>query len=381
MTETTSTETVQATETTTETAPAKNDTGMVGVQPDRELGTEASEDTPSESLDAPLFDEVAPSEAELMGEEPEKEETKPAPEEKVAEGDKKVTDKKPEGEKPEGEAVAEEKEGEDKKEEPEAKDEKPPAGYVPHAALHEARMEKQELARELNALKQEVADLKATKEEVAEDSFKVLSDEEFEELVEEDPVEAIKYERKLDKYREAQKSKENERDVAKKQQEKDQQVITESLERMTKAVPGLYEEGSSVNKDLATFAIKNGFDPDLLGLMTTPSTFIATPNGDIKPLGNGAAGLVEMIYKFYTAAKTNSPETLRAQAEANAEKKLRETITAELMKKFKTQKGTDFKSIGDVPGASGETPEITGGFTEAQYVNMTPQQRDKLLGA
>lgn len=357
-------------------------TGMIAPQPDREIeATDTSQDTPMSELAKPLFDETAPSEAELGGEEGEPEEAtgEPSGTEESAAASQPTDEKKPE-EEASKEGPVEEASG-DKPEE--KKPEKPPAGYVPHAALHEQRMLRQELSQEVAELRQELADIKGKDLKPDKDAFKVLSDEEFDELAEEDPAEAVKYERQLNKHLREQEAIDAKNKASEDQYRQDQAIINQSIERMEKAVPGLYEEGSPVNQELGQFAIENGFDPDFLGAMTSPSTLILPPKAkNAVLLGDGAAGLVSMIYKLRSAIKVNDPEALRAQIKTEIEKELTETITKQLMAKFKSQTGMEFKSIGDVPGASDEIPSASGGFTtEAQYANMSQTQRDKLLGA
>lgn len=350
-------------------------TGMIGVQPDGEIeATDTSQDIPMESFETPLFDEVAPTEAELSGEEvSSKEEGKPSGTEEPA-ATSQPTDEKPES-KEEPESSPPEKPQDEKPPE----DGKPPAGYVPHAALHETRMLNQELRQGLADLRQELADIKTKGESPSEEAFKVLSDKEFDDFAEDDPVEAVKYQRQLDKHLREQDAEKTKQKAGESQYHQDQAIISQSLERMQKAVPGLHEEGNPVNQQLSNFAIENGFDPDYLTAMTAPGTLIL-PTGakNAVLLGDGAAGLVEMIHKVHSALKANNSDVLRAEIE----KELIPKITEQLMKKFKSPTGNlEFKSIGEVPGASDEIPSTSGGITEAQYANMSLQDREKLLGA
>ena len=372
------------------------DSGMVGVQADREIA-QPDDELSAETVGAKsLFGEVAPTEAELTGlEEGESSETKEAKaepgtkEEKAAEsqpkGDKKAepakTDKKAEDAKAlEAKAEADAKAEAEKK--PEPKDVKPPEGYVPHAALHEERIKRQELADELRGLQEKVSKME---QEPEEEAFKILSDEEFDELAEEDPVEAVKYERALNKHLREQEAKKVEADARQKRHGQDNLVVKQSFERMEKAVPGIHEEGNTINQDLSQFAIDNGFEPDFLQAMTAPGTLILPPGAKSAVLlGNGAAGLVEMIAKLRGVSETSDPAKIRAEVKTEVEKELRESITKELITKFKQGSiGSEaFESIGDVPGASGDAPVLfSGNLDEKRYANMTPKERERALGA
>lgn len=361
----------------------EEDTGMVGVQADREMAAvDTSQDTPVEAIETPLFDEVAPSAEDLGFVDEEGALLEEEQEEPVEEGESEEA--KADEETPAEEVSEEETPAEEKSEAEEAKSDKPPPGYVPHAALHEERMLRQKLTEEVGGLREELSALKAKVETPEEDSFKILSDQEFDELAEDDPAEAVKYERRLNKYLREEAAKESKSKDEQDQYYKDQALINQSFKRMEAVVPGLHEDGNNIDQELTDFATSNGFAPDFLAAMTSPGTLVLPPGAkEAVLLGDGAAGLVEMIYKLYSSNKANDPNTLRAQIKEEVEKELTTTITEQLMKKFKTS-GLDtkgFKAIGDVPGGSGEIPGHSGGLTEAQYASMPQAERDKLLGA
>lgn len=267
-----------------------------------------------------LMGEVPPSEAELKG--AEDAETKPS----------------------------EEQGGEEEGKTP-AEGDKPPTGHVPHAALYEERLHRQELAREVDYLHGELNALKAGQKADDLDAFKVLTDEEFDELAEDDPVEAVKYQRALRKHEEEQYSKEVKRQTDQEQYYRDQTVISQSIERMEKAVFGIHEDGNPINQELTQFAIDSGFDPDYLQAMTSPGTLILPPGAkNAVLLGDGAAGLVDLIHKFYSATKGRAPA--KAHIKGSGARKIGGTIT-------------------DIP---------EGGLTEADYAKMSSAEREKALG-
>lgn len=309
--------------------------------PDAVIEEDTSQDTPMEALERPLFDEVAPSEAELSGAE---EETAEAKEDEAKETETSVEEEKVSTEEPA-------KKVEEKAVEEKAESEKPPAGYVPHAALHEEQVRGQQLAQEVNYLRQEIDALKTTSQEDDPEALKVLSDQEFDELAEDDPAEAVKYQRNLGKHLREQDAVVAKNKVQEDQYYEDQAVISQSTDRMEKIAPGIHDENSPVNRELGEFATAHGFDPDYLAAMTSPGTLILPEGGKHAVLlGDGAAGLVGMIHKLYTAS------TGKASAKTHAKK----------------------LGPGKIGGTITDTPEE--GLTEADYAKMSSQEREEALG-
>ncbi len=183
-------------------------------------------------------------------------------------------------------------------------------GYAPHAALHETReMLKEEKAarKDLEDKVDKLAAEKAEPEPEMPDGFKVLTDLEFDELVDDDPQEALRYQVKLQKYEKQQA--EAKKEMGARQAQIDQ-VINQTVERIEKAVPGLYDEDNSISKDLADFAINSGFkDENYLEVMTNPSTIII-PAGTNNPylLGDGAASLIELLHNLHKGKETPQEE-------------------------------------------------------------------------
>jgi len=341
-----------------------------------ETGNEAAASViETESADSggytPLFDEEAISDSELRGE-------KPATE--TAETDSKEGDKPEEKETVSEPGAKETEEGASKTETKETQDDptKPPAGYVPHQALAEERAKRKEIGQKLATLEAEVAALKGSKPAEkapaapAGTDFKVLSKEEFQELLEGDPVEAIKYQQEYFDYRERQKEQEQAAAT-------EHGIIQASLDRVRKAVPQLYEEGSDVGSKLTDFALAQGFDANHLGALVNPRTKII-PAGSDKPilLGEGAAALVEVLHKFQRTAA--NPEQLKAEIEKGLRETITKEVTEQLLEKFKKAGSADsFRTLGDGAGAGDETPG-TREFTEAEYAKMSPAERRRLLG-
>jgi hypothetical protein len=297
-----------------------------------------------------LFDEVV-SEAELRGEEPdtpsETNEAEPSPPK---------DDQKPEEPKPEPEP------------------EKPPKGYVPIQALHQERGQRQLLSQEIQQLKAELAAAKTGRgddngqeAQAPDDEFTVLSEQEFNELLEEDPVEAIKYDRKLRIWESKQAEKAN-------AQRQEQDVIARSIGMMTSAVPGLYDQDSDVNQRLSDFAIEKGFaDLDGLAIITDPRTrVVPARGGPPRLLGETAAHLVTMLNNvFQDIAK--GPDVTKAKSE-----QVKAEVTKELLSKLK-QQPAGHMSLGDVPGDAGDDSGIRP-LTESDYAKMSDADRRRFLG-
>jgi hypothetical protein len=313
----------------------------------------------------PLFVDEAISEAELRGEDLGEEEA-------ANEGDTSEAEDFDATEDHDDEETAEETATEETP--PAKEDKKPPAGTVPHQALKEEREKRQALAKELANLRAEFNAAKATKPNETEaeapaealSDFKVLTKEEFKELLEEDAVKAIEYQQDLLEYKEQVAAIKNRADNEK-------ALLQSSYDRVQKAIPGLYEEGSDLGNQLTEFAIEQGFNRDLLGPLADPRTKIIVA-GKEQSLGDGAASLVELVYKFQQAVNAADPAKVRAEVEAD----LRTTITKELLAKIKGDPTGGYRALGDA-GGKGEDPGPAE-FSEKSYANMTPAQRRKNLG-
>ena len=227
---------------------------------------------------------------------------------------------------------AEKKTGDETQEPEPEKSAKPPKGFVPLEALHEVRGEnrylKEQIA-ELQAAPPKETAPKADAEE-AKPEFEVLSDEDFDALVDEDPLKAIRYQRDLNTH-ERLVSKQ-EADYAKGETEF-ASTVREAQTAMETAVPGIFTE-EGVQRALVEKAESLGFSEDLFYL-TNPSTQVILP-GSSEPvlLGKAAASILSVIQN----ASAKSTEKVKSEDE------IREEVTAELMKKFKSGDG-DFKSL------------------------------------
>ena len=325
----------------------------------------------ADDFDGLFGDESKPTEEELQGIEP-AEPKKEEPQEKKEE---------PPDSEAKGEEKAEEPKEEVKEEEPKEPD-KPPAGFVPHQALTEARNQIKALREEIQTLKERppesVKPPPSTDDSKWKD-FKVLSDDEFSELVEDDPTEALKYQNKLRQFERYAEAKEQAQRQQTEAQKRTESFVREWTGKISEAVPGIYDEGSEVGRQLAVFAEEMGFDdPTYLETMTDPRTLIVPPGSNQSyVLGPGAAGLIKLLAnakkKISSAA---DQKKLREEITKELEPQILERVTKELTAKFKGTAG--YKSLTTVPGG-GE--EVTDGtiLSETEWAKLPKEKREKLL--
>lgn len=336
-----------------------------------------SEAGPAESKDfKSLFDEKAPTEAELMG------------------SDEPVPDTAQEAEKIKAEAAAREKaeaeakgkaETEEKAKADEAKakaePEKvppPPKGFVPLAALHEERGKRQALEAEAARLRRENDLLSALPSAVESkevpDDFKVLTEAEEDKLMEEDQVAYQKYQRDLRKYSSREASR-----VA--METREAGIVESSRIAMEAVVPDIFDDKSDTNKKLSDFAAENGLPPSILAVLTDPRTKIIL-NGEKTPVlaGKATADVLKFLnstYQKLQAAKPVDEAAIKAKLEAELTESITAKVTKEIMGKLKNPKES-FRSITDAPG-SGEIP-LAGLLSEVDFAKLSAEEQRKYLG-
>ena len=263
----------------------------------------------------------------------------------------------------------------------ETKPETPPKGFVPTAAVHEAREEIRRLKDRLSEY--EVAGKKAEVPPVdvptVRSDFKVLSKEEFAELSEESPRDALIYQQELMDYREVKRIAADSARQAEAERVKAEievgSLFEETAAIMADAVPGLFEEGSTVQQELTEFAETVGFTKDLFYL-TNPGTQVILP-GDTKPLylGRQAATILTMIANLKSKGLPNADAALKASVEAE----LRPKIEQEVLSKIKgTGKKPAYKSLSDIPSSDTSTPERKM-LSEAEVAAMNPKELEAYL--
>lgn len=387
------------------------DTGTTGLTPaDKEtadIKVNEIEENSDIEFEA-LFDEDV-SEADLKGETEEEivdDEKKPA-EEKPAD-EKSETDKaatsEPKGDEDEKSSEKADTDpklaGEEEKKEDPEKTEKvdyskpPPEGYVPLPALKEARTINTNLKSQVGALQKTVELLQAQPktgvETKSEDDgfadFKVKTQAEFNELVEDDVEEAVKYQNRLENYNQHQQKVQRQQQIELAEKQNVANAIDRSMEMIAESVPGIYEEGNQIGSDLFEFAVANGFNQDYLSVLTTPATMITPVDQDGNaskksyPLAGGAASMIKMLHALYRETKKQDPENLRETIKAEVEKDLREKITQELLEKFKAETtGQAFRSINEIPGGDDEELAHKKVYSEADFAKMSQKDQEKVL--
>lgn len=336
-------------------------------------------------------DEEKLTEDDLKGEspkedkEPEGESSQEKEEPKKEEGSE---EEKPADSEPKDEPKAEEKKEEEKKEEPKEKaPDKPPPGYVPQQALTESRGQNKALKEQISHLQAEINTLKAKPQEPTQDEaewkdFKVKSKKELDELIDEDPSEALKYQARLIEYKDWKKEKADAEKEKAESTRRMQSMVTEWTNKIAEAVPGIYEEGSEVGVQLADFAVEMGFDDaTYLEAMTDPRTLI-TPHGQNQSylIGPGAAGLIKLLSNAKSkVASTADAKDLRKQIEKEIRPQIIEQVTKELTDKIKGTGKSGYKSLSSVPGGGEDVATVGRKLTEEEWAKKPPEEREKLL--
>lgn len=239
----------------------------------------------------------------------------------------------------------------------EPKDGKAPKGYVPLAAVHEARGEIRYLKEQLTSLQTEVQTLR-TKPEAKSDvppDFEVLTEAEFDALADEDAAQAAIYLRNLNAHENEQRRKADDEKSEAEFAAAYESIIDSSVAEIEKVAPGIYDEGSTIAAELMEFAEDFGFTEDLYYL-TDPTTKVILPGNDSPLLlGEQAASILGMLVnareKILTKAEPNVAElTEQIRTELTAE------ITTELMKKFKNPGSDEYRSLNQTPKSETEPP-------------------------
>lgn len=252
---------------------------------------------------------------------------------------------------------------------------KTPKGYVPLQALHETRSALKEAKTDIEDLKQMVQDLKSKPTETEEPSFKVLTDEEFDELASEDPLEAVRYQRRERKHLQEQadlvQADKEAADIEESNLRFIDDVTTAEIANMAKLVPGLHDEAPEAREAFKAKAVKAGFTNDMF-FLTDPGTKVIV-RGETEPklLGSLATSVMAVLAGIKDTAE---PDTIALEA------KLRKTITAELITKFKAGGTKAFKSLTDAPKTSTKKQKSKHtNLSESELANLSEADQEKYL--
>jgi|GEM_PF-1660901 len=323
----------------------------------------------------PLFDGEDVTEAELKGEEGEslqgddtatpepKDETADEPKEPEKESDKepeKVVETEPDYTQP------------------------PPKGYVPLPALQEERKATTDLRKALSdsqaSTKELTSEIEALRSAPADEpdwieDFKTLTGDEFAEMVDEDPDQAIKYQYKLNEYNKISAAQNESKLAEKRRIDRASQVINDSVEEIKAAIPELYaEDNKETMESFVNTAVNAGFDEQYLHVLSRPDTLIIPPGGKVPiPLGKGAVSLTKLID---TLRKSSG---VRSELEKVLRPELEKEITAKLMKKMKDSPAGEFRSITSVPGSGEEPGDFSKVLSEAEIGNLSDADQEKYL--
>lgn len=197
--------------------------------------------------------------------------------------------------------------------------------------------------------------------------FKVLSKDEFEELKSESAVDALQYMHDLAEHKEALASQAKAEEQASREKATVDSLIADSLEQISIAVPGVYED-QEVGQKLTDFAVEQGFDNDSLAVLSNPATMVLVPGSTSPvPLGKAAVDFV----KFCNSSMNGSDDT---QLRADIEKEVTAKVTQDLIQKFKSN--PTGVGLDEVPTAGSGSPSVFIAKTEAELRNMTSQERE-----
>jgi len=257
---------------------------------------------------------------------------------------------------------------------------KPPKGFVPVAAVHEVRGENKYLKEQIAALTAQVNAVKAAPVEPVVpsefESFKELTDAEFDALTEDQPAEALKYIKAHGKYQDYTRKVAEAKQAAEAYQEYQGQVFATTSAEMEKHVPGILDPESPVAQEFRDFAIDLGFDEDMFYL-TNPATQIILP-GETTPslLGEQAASIIKMLAaartKINAKVDTGAPDIEKIKAGLRAE------LEAEIVAKVKA--GTPFRSLSSMPDSSSETPSpLNKVLSPEDFASLTEKEQEAYL--
>ena len=272
---------------------------------------------------------------------------------------------------------------------------------MPLKAVQEARAENKYLKNELLALKasmlskplsaKEPERLVSESEEAKFSTFRKLTKAEFTAKYDDDIEAGQEYLEQLQEFVDyTSRASEQKRldEEAERQAEADYRTLQSTYERasagMEALLPGLFDEDSTVQDELAEFASSIGFEEDLFYL-TSPETRVILP-GETEPvlLGEQAVDIMRVLVKAREQIKDGSvwKEKMNAAvkaAEKATEKRLRKQIEKELLSKFKDKAKDKFTSLDDISDASGEDYLDGRILSEAEMLKMPAEQYEKYL--
>ena len=197
--------------------------------------------------------------------------------------------------------------------------------------------------------------------------FKILSRDEFEELKGESAVDALQYMHDLNEHKDALAETARFNDQIAREKATLDDLVAESMEQISIAVPGVYED-EAVGQKLTDYAIGQGFDNNALSILSNPATMVMVQGSKTPvPLGKTAVDFV----KFCSNSQTGSDSTaLRAEIT----KEVTATVTKDLLAKFKNNSGGI--GLDSVPTSGSASPQAFVVKGEAELKKMSYQERE-----
>jgi hypothetical protein len=299
-------------------------------------------------------------------------------------------DKAEETEVPEEETTEEPEEGKAAEEEPEGDSTKPPKGYVPLQALHEARTRASGLQAEVTQLKAKLYE--ATKPKKVEPplvtetevskfkDFKVLSKAEAAALMEDNVTAGLEYVEKLHEYMDysSRLAKQQVLDASAKAKEAQEEAelakvvdyVSAECERL---IPGIFAEDRTVSNDWADFAESKGFSEELFPLLS-PTTLVSPVGKEPFRVGKNAVGLLKMIIEL---RKAPSKDDLKKQIRTELTKELKAELGNKAVADIKSKKAAK-PQMQDIPDAAKSTPKLVV-LSDKAYEKLSEQDKQRYL--
>ncbi|MCP3940399.1 MAG: hypothetical protein GY710_02820 [Desulfobacteraceae bacterium] len=234
-------------------------------------------------------------------------------------------------------------------------------------ALNESRAKNKALQFRIDQQATQQPTQVTTPTKAVDPEFTVLSKTEFEELKEESAVDAIQYMHDLQNHNDATREQRHQEDKVAKELQSTNSLIADSIEQISLAVPGVYED-AQVGQKLTDYAVEKGFDNDALSIFSNPGTMVIMPGSNKPvPLGNAAVSFV----KFCNDSMAGSDTT---QLRADIEKEVTAKVTNELIQKFKNN--PTGVSLDEVPTAGNGVPDTWAPKSEAQLRSMSEKEKE-----
>jgi hypothetical protein len=217
-----------------------------------------------------------------------------------------------------------------------------------------------QIQQQMNAMYEDSPDIesKEATEEV-QDDFKELSQEELAELQEDDPRAAMEYLVKLNQRLASQVEQKLSAEVQKVQEEQQlaqyNAFVSDMESKMAEAVPGIFDENSTVQQELVEFAESVGFDESMF-FLTNPTTIVTTPDGQQEYLGEKAVSIMAMLHNLKTKLAGVSQEQARKEAS-----------------EYK-----DVSGLATSQSTKGATPK-SGMLSEAEFAKLSPTEQERYL--